>query len=194
MNLFFYSLRASSLSVLLLVVLESVVDREYQQQRLSDIKPLSLSTAETAYHINMDLAASYGSKVAGDDINGLNTVLIEYLKALTDVCKLGILLAGKLDRQLQCRHACHMRTKMGCNQNGPDRKVMTHIGSFYSGIMGKMGPLWEQTICDSSDGGESGSADSANDGSSRLSQQQFQVSEQSTRHLFYALWTLENVV
>lgn len=91
-----------------------------------------------------------GDSVFVDDINGLNIVLIEYLRALTDVCKLGILLAGRLDRQLQSKVASHIhqqncsRALVDCVKL--DRKQMTHIGSFYSGIMGKLGPLWEQTI------------------------------------------------
>lgn len=109
------------------------------------------------------------------DINGLNIVLTEYLNALTDVCKLGILLAGRLDRQLQSKSASQMRQQLACKPTGLDKRVMTQIGSFYSGIMGKMGPLWQQTICGSEEG-EEGSADSTDVGGCQLSERQYLVS------------------
>lgn len=134
----------------------------------------------------MDLryAGNQGNNGYSDDVNGLNIILVEYLRALTDVCKLGILLAGKLDRQLQSKRASQS-APTNCDSSPPkhgvkvDRKQMINIGSFYTNIMGKMGPLWEQTIFESEENSASNGSDC-----SELSDQAYMVGTTRTWSLF----------
>lgn len=101
----------------------------------------------------------HGDAFITDSSIGLNNLLVEYLKTLTDVCKIGILLAGKLDQGLKEVLAGHHVNHCSSSHFGADRRAMSRIGSFYSNILTNMGPLWQQTMFECSD---DGNADESN--------------------------------
>lgn len=119
-----------------------------------------MAEAMPADHSTLDALADgcyRGDGFITDSGAGLNNLLVEYLKTLTDVCKIGILLAGKLDQGLlrskeMRAQSQHSHPSAG-NCNSVDRKAMAHIGSFYSNILTSMAPLWQQTMFENCDDG-----------------------------------------
>lgn len=115
--------------------------------------------------------------------SGINELFSKYLDTLTDVCKAGIQLAGKLDQHMHTREYTAYRNRQpvntaaqGADDSLPssDQPYFKDLMEFYSNILTKMAPLWFITFQRTDEGLATGNNVTSFDG---IALKQCQVSE-----------------